>query len=67
MIMGGLLGPVHIIVLTVIFLILFISALVLIIKNERGGLKVVWIILIIILPILGSLIYILNHLLTRKT
>ncbi len=67
MIMGGLLGPVQVIVLTLIFLVLFISALVLIIKNERDSLKVVWIILIIILPILGSLIYILKHLLTRKS
>lgn len=67
MIMGGLLGPGHVIVLTVVFLVLFISSLVLIIKNEDEILKVVWIILIIILPVLGSMIYILKHMLTRKT
>jgi uncharacterized membrane protein YhaH (DUF805 family) len=67
MIMGGLLGPVQVIILTIIFLVLFITSLVLIIKNERDILKVVWIILIIILPILGSLIYILKYLLTKKS
>ena len=64
--MGGLLGPIHVIVLTIIFLALFITALVLIIKNEKNSLKLIWIILIIILPVLGSLIYIFKHLFTRN-
>jgi len=64
--MSGLIGPVQVIILSIIFLVLFITALVLILKKERDYLKIIWIVLIIIFPIIGSIIYILYYLLSKR-
>ncbi|MFO7851313.1 MAG: hypothetical protein ACQERS_06695 [Bacteroidota bacterium] len=65
MMLGGVLGPVGVILLVVVFLVLFISALILILKNEKGWQQIVWIIIILILPIVGAGIYLLKHAIER--
>ena len=55
--MSGILSPIHVFILLMLSLILFVTALVLILKHEKGYLQILWIALALIYPVLGALIY----------
>jgi uncharacterized membrane protein len=57
-----MIGPFEIITTLAIVISLFFSSLFLISKYERGKTYFIWLLLIIFLPILGSLSYLIKHL-----
>ena len=59
--MGGIIGPPGIMTAGIIFLALFITALILILKNEKDSAKPLWILVILLVPIVGALIYLLKY------
>lgn len=62
----GLVGPTRIIIGTIIYLLLTISSLYLILKNEKKLFIFFWILLILFIPFLGSIIYLFKHFINRK-
>ena len=57
-----MIGPFEIITTLTVVLSLFFSSLFLVSKNEKGKTYFIWLLLIIFLPILGSLCYLIKHL-----
>jgi hypothetical protein len=57
-----MIGPFEIITTLTIILSLFFSSLFLVSKYEKGNTYFIWLLLIIFLPILGSLCYLVKHL-----
>jgi len=64
--MSGLAGPFGILSAGILFLALFIIALILILKNEKEAAKPLWILVILLVPIVGALIYLLKHAMYRS-
>ena len=64
--MGGMIGPIGVIILGIIYLILIIAAIYFILKEETNLARAVWIIIVLIFPIVGALIYIAKHFLNPK-
>jgi predicted membrane channel-forming protein YqfA (hemolysin III family) len=64
--MSGILSPIHVFILLALHLILFVTALVLILKHEKGYLQLLWIILTLVFPVLGALIYLLRFFVQRN-
>jgi hypothetical protein len=59
--MAMIIGPYGIIILGIIILTLFIIALRLILKNEKGINQHLWILFLIIFPVIGSLVAIIKY------
>ncbi len=64
--MGGMFGPFATLTGGIVFLALFIIALVLILKNEQDAAKPLWILVIVFVPILGALIYLLKYAMDKR-
>ncbi|MCG6190220.1 MULTISPECIES: PLDc N-terminal domain-containing protein [Maribellus] len=54
------------IVVFVIYLVLIILAIALILKNEKKTHRVLWLMVVILFPYIGSVIYLLKYLLTKR-
>jgi hypothetical protein len=63
----GIIGPIGIIVLLSIYFLLTITALYFVVKNEKSLFLFFWIILILFIPLLGSIIYIGKHYLEKNS
>lgn len=59
--MGGIVGPAGILLVGIIFLVLFIIALILILKNEKDAALPIWILVILLVPIVGAVIYLIKY------
>lgn len=59
-------GPMGVLVLGALYLGLLLSALYLILKNEKGLMLAFWLIVVLALPFVGSLLYLAKHLLAAK-
>jgi hypothetical protein len=57
----GIIGPLEIIGLLIIYFLVTISSLYLVVKNEKSLFIFFWILIIIFIPIFGSIIYIGKH------
>jgi len=55
--MSGILSPIHVFILLMLYFILFVTALVLILKHEKGYMQVLWVAVALIFPVFGALIY----------
>lgn len=54
------------IVILVIYLILIILAIALILKNEKKTPRILWLMVVILFPYIGSVIYLMKYLLTKR-
>lgn len=59
--MSGVVGPLQILLIAGIYIIVIIYSLIMVLKNERGSLKVIWILVIMLLPFIGSVLYLFKH------
>lgn len=64
--MGGIISPIGILFLIIVYLALFISSLLLILKNEDGFLKLLWVVVVFLFPFIGSIIYIASFFISKK-
>lgn len=64
--MRGVLTPYHIILFSVLFLIVFFYSIILILKNEKKIRIPIWILITLIFPFVGSIIYIFKYFIGRK-
>lgn len=62
----GMIGPIEKVVFSILLSALFIYTLYLIIKNEAGANVFAWILAVLVLPILGSGIYLWKHFKSKK-
>ncbi len=60
------LGPIAVLIIGALYLGLLISALYLILKNEKGLMLAFWLIVILAVPFVGSLLYLAKHLIATK-
>lgn len=65
--MGGIVGPTGILLVGIIFLVLFIIALILILKNEKDAALPIWILVILLVPIVGAVIYLIKYAMDQKS
>ncbi len=64
--MAFIAGPFGILTGGIVFLVLFIIALILILKHEKDAAKPLWILVILLVPIVGALVYLLKYAMDRK-
>mgnify|MGYP006288807715 CR=1 FL=1 len=64
--MGGIVGPAGMLLVGIVFLVLFIIALILILKNEKDAALPLWILVILLIPILGAVIYLIKYAMDRS-
>lgn len=62
----GIVRPVDIFVGGIVYLLVTISALYLIMKNEKSYLLFLWVLFSIFIPVIGGGVYIVKFLLTKK-
>ncbi len=62
----GIVGPIGVLTFIISYLLITITSLVFILKNEKGLDMFLWLLVIFMLPFLGGGIYILKHFLSRK-
>jgi hypothetical protein len=60
-ILGGIIGPIGVLVLGICYALLTIISLYLVVKSEKSLSLFLWILLILVFPIIGSLIYLARH------
>lgn len=65
--MGGIIGPVGIIVLLVVYLLLTAVAVIQVFRNEKGLVMFIWLAIIFMVPFLGPVLYIAKYLIERQT
>lgn len=56
-ILGGIIGPTGVLILGICYVLLTITALYLVVKREKSLSLFLWILLILVFPFIGSLIY----------
>lgn len=57
----GIVGPFQVLLIAGAYLALLIAALILVFKNEKGWLALIWAAIVLLMPFLGSLVYLLKH------
>ena len=57
----GVIGPIEVIILGIIYFSITITALYLVIRKEKSLAVFVWILAILIFPLLGSIIYLIKY------
>lgn len=62
----GILGPVGVIITSIVYFGITLSALYLILKNEKKNSFFLWLFLLFFVPFLGAVIYILRFLINKK-
>lgn len=63
----NLVNPIFLIAALIFALVFIAGSLFLILKNEKGGLsKVLWVLVALVFPIIGSAIYYINYLLNKQ-
>ncbi|MCO6175207.1 PLDc N-terminal domain-containing protein [Flavobacterium sp. NRK F10] len=62
----GIINPSDIVVGSIVYLLTTITALVLVLKNEKSTFIFFWILLLLFLPFLGSVFYILKYFINKK-
>jgi hypothetical protein len=65
--MGGIISPVELLLIIAFYLALVITAIYLVMKNERNYHQPLWVMIILLFPFFGSLIYLARHFLTRPS
>lgn len=66
MIFLGIIHPSDIIIGTIVYLFITILALYLILKNEKSYFIFLWVLLSLLVPFIGSVIYIAKHFINKK-
>ena len=54
------------IVILIVYIILIVFAIALILKNEKKYQRILWLIVVILFPYIGSVIYLLKYFLTQR-
>jgi hypothetical protein len=63
----GMIGPIGVLAIIVSYFLITITALILILKKEKGLEIFLWLLIIFLLPYLGGLVYLLKNFLNRNT
>ena len=61
----SIIGPIAILILGIFYVLLILSSLYLVVKHEKGLSIFLWILLVLIFPFMGSLIYLGKHFITN--
>ncbi len=62
----GIMGPTGVIGVSMVYALITLTALYFVIKNEKSTSLFIWILLILLFPVIGGLIYLAKHFLNRK-
>lgn len=61
---GGIIGPTGVVILITLYALLFLSSMYLVVKHEKSLSLFLWILVILIFPFIGSLIYLGRYFIT---
>ena len=64
--MAAILSPIHLLIIIVLYLVVLIASIYLILKNEKGYLTILWIVIVLAFPFIGSIIYLAKSLVSTK-
>lgn len=62
----GIIEPLDIVIFGILYLVTFLGALYLILKNEKSLFLFFWILTILFIPLFGSVFYLMKHLLNKS-
>lgn len=66
MILLGILSPTGLVLLIIVYLLVLISSLFFVFKNENGLIMFIWLIAILFFPLIGGLIYLFKYFITQR-
>jgi hypothetical protein len=59
--MGGIVGPFGVLILIILLISLLITSIYYIIKTEKDPYRIIWILVVLFLPFIGSIIYLASY------
>ncbi len=62
----GIIGPTGVMALSIVYVLITLTALYFVIKNEKSTSLFIWILLILFFPVVGGFIYLAKHFLNKK-
>jgi hypothetical protein len=65
--MGGIIGPIGILVILFVYLALTVISVIQTFRNEKGLALFIWLAVIFMVPFLGAILYITKYLVLRQT